>query len=85
VKGLAAIGAYGDEAWFGVYEMYHAITPEEIVQTGDSDALAWGTWTIDLKPKDGSAAQSLRGNFLDVLRKERDGWKFSRACFNIQE
>jgi len=85
VQGPAAISTYGQETWFGVYEMDHAILLKEIVETGDSDARAWGTWTIDVKPKDGSAAQSMRGNFLDVLRKESDGWKFSRVCFNITE
>ena len=54
------------------------------VQVLGSQAVAPGSFSLDLKPKAGGEQVQRTGKFMNVLRKQADGsWKYAQAIFNF--
>lgn len=82
VVGHDALREYLQDQWFSVFSMHLANTVEEVLPVGDDYAVARGSWTMDLTPKDGSEPGSVKGTFLWLLRSESSGFKAARMSFS---
>ena len=59
------------------------IHAEEVRILGDR-AYSYGTYEIEMTPKDGGESRSCSGKFLDILEKQVDGsWKIAIDCHNF--
>lgn len=56
---------------------YHIISSPQVVLDGDR-ATATVMWTVIARTAEGGAALAMVGHHEDVLRRERDGWRFAR-------
>lgn len=56
---------------------YHIISSPQILLDGDR-ATATVMWSVIAKTADGGVALTMVGHHSDVLRRERDGWRFER-------
>ena len=57
----------------------------EVRVLGDK-AYSYGTYTVDMRPKEGGETTSYSGKFLDIVEKQVDGsWKIVIDCHNYNE
>ena len=67
---------------FDQFDVNETRTVEELDVVGDR-AIVWGTYTVTLTPKDGSASTNESGNYIDILHRQTDGsWLFARTIWN---
>ena len=77
-KGRAAIKELMTRALGGRRgSSYHIISSPQVVLDGDR-ATATVMWTVIARTANGGAALTMVGHHADVLRRERDGWRFVR-------
>lgn len=67
---------------FDQFDVNETRTVDELDVIGDR-AIVWGTYTVTLTPKDGSASTNESGNYIDILHRQTDGsWLFARTIWN---
>jgi uncharacterized protein (TIGR02246 family) len=77
-KGRAAIKELMTRALAGGKgSSYHIISSPQVTLDGDR-ATATVMWSVIARTADGGAALTMVGHHADVLRRERDGWRFER-------
>lgn len=77
-KGRAAIKELMSKALAGQKgSSYHIISSPQVALDGDN-ATSTVMWSVIARTADGRAALTMVGRHVDVLRRERDGWRFAR-------
>jgi uncharacterized protein (TIGR02246 family) len=85
VLGREAIGAWVQAGFFDTFNVRFEADVDRVIVAG-SEALAPGSFSIDLKPKAGGEAVRLTGTLFNIFREETPGsWKYSWALWNWQQ
>ena len=85
VVGSDDVRQYVVDEWFGPSSMQLAMTVQEALPVSDEYACARGSWSVGLTPKDGSAASTVKGTFMWLLRKEGGDLNGARTSFAMFE
>ena len=63
-------------AFFDAFDGFEASLDQKGEHAMKKSHAAWGLWTMSATPKGGSERVVMRGRFLDVSVKTKDGWKY---------
>lgn len=71
---------------FNLFDMRNMFIQTEEVRILGEQAYSYGTYTFEMKPKDGEKITRYSGKFLDIVVKQPDGsWKIAIDCHNYDE
>lgn len=74
-KGRAEIAASW-RAFFDAFDGFEAALDQKGEKAMKGAHAAWGLWTMSATPKDGGDRVVMKGRFLDVSVKTKEGWKY---------
>jgi len=80
IKGQAAVRAKHEEGWKDTKEI--CIGEIEEVKISDDWGVVSGTFSATVTEADGKTRKD-NGKFINLVRRESDGWKISRVIWNI--
>lgn len=80
--GRKAVTAFGKTAFLDPFKLCLKQKLGE-VKIFSPQALAIGSFTIDMTPKSGGDTIKRSGNFMWVFQKEKRSWKISKAIWNF--
>ena len=57
----------------------HVATPDQysphVIGTAGNEVWALGEWSMTIQSKNGGSPMQIKGNWLDILVRDGDGWK----------
>ena len=84
-KGRDAARSWVQESFFDAFDVSFHAAFDRVIET-DEEIMAPGSFTLDLRPKDGGDDVRLTGTFFNIFREVSPGaWKYSWLVWNFQQ